>query len=158
MEPGREISSTEFWRFAQFAGEEKLEYLVIGGMALNFHKILRNTIDSDIWIHPKQANFQKLKSVLIKLGYVPAELTFLDALSETEPFVFGIEGPIEFLTQVHFDFTFPVCFERAIFYQIDSTLIPVIRLSDLRELKMRSKRPQDLRDVLLIDAFMEKGN
>lgn len=156
MEPGREISSTEFWRFAQFAGEEKLEYLVIGGMALNFHKILRNTIDSDIWIHPKQANFQKLKTVLIKLGYAPDELTFLDALPETEAFVFGIEGPIEFLTKVHFGFSFPVCFERALFHQIDSTSIPVISLSDLRELKIRAGRPQDMRDVGLIDAFMEK--
>lgn len=81
LEPGREISSTEFWRFAQFAGEEKLEYLVIGGMALNFHKILRQAINSDIWIHPKQANFPKLKSVLIKLDYAPDELPFLDALS-----------------------------------------------------------------------------
>jgi hypothetical protein len=48
LEQGAEINSTEFWRFAQFAGEEGLEYLVIGGLALNFHRILRNTIDSDV--------------------------------------------------------------------------------------------------------------
>lgn len=156
MEAGREIASTEFWRFAQFAAEEQLEYLVIGGMALNFHAILRNTIDSDIWINPRQTHFKKLKSVLLKMGYENTELSFLDALSETEPFIFGIEGPIEFLTQVHSGFFFPACFERALFHHIDRTRIPVLGLTDLRELKIRSGRPQDLRDVLLIDAFLEK--
>ena len=130
--------------------------MVIGGLALNFHKILRNTIDSDIWIKPETSNFQKLKSVLIKLDYTQEELTFLDDLKQTEPFVFGIDGPIEFLTVVHFSFDFETCFERAMFYQIENISIPILGLADLRDVKVRAGRPQDLRDVILIDEFLEK--
>jgi hypothetical protein len=67
LETGREINSVTFWEFAKLAQKEGLQYLVIGGLALNFHKILRNTIDSDIWINPEISNFLKLKYFLIQL-------------------------------------------------------------------------------------------
>jgi hypothetical protein len=156
LEQGQEIHSTEFWRFAQLAAKEELSYLVIGGLALNFHKILRNTIDSDVWIKPDKGNFQRLKSVLQKLGYEQTDLDFLDNLSETEPFIFGIDGPIEFLTIVHFAFDFEECFQRSKICTIESTPIPILGLLDLRDLKVRAGRPQDLRDVILIDEFIEK--
>lgn len=156
MESGAEITSTEFWRFAQIANAENLDYLVIGGLALNFHKILRNTIDSDIWVKPNTANFLKLKSILEKLGYEKDELQFLNELSINQPFVFGIEGPIEFLTHVHYQFDFNDCQARATHFSIDSASIPVISLIDLRELKIRAGRSQDLRDVILIDEFLAK--
>lgn len=157
MEKGGDIAFTEFWRFAQIAANEQLEYMVIGGLALNFHKILRNTIDSDLWIKPLKENFVKLKKILIEMGYDEEDLNYLDSLTESETCVFSIDGPIEFLTQVHHSFHFQTCYERAMHFQIEKTEIPVLGLTDLRDLKVRAKRPQDLRDVILIDEFLEKN-
>jgi predicted nucleotidyltransferase len=156
MEKGGEITTTEFWRFAQLAAEHQFEYLVIGGLALNFHKILRNTIDSDIWIKPTGENFTKLKTILLEMGYEAADVDFVDSLTETEACSFSIDGPIDFLTQIHQSYAFGDSFGRAYFYQIENIQVPVIALSDLRDLKVRAKRPQDLRDVILIDEFIEK--
>jgi predicted nucleotidyltransferase len=156
MEKGGEITSTEFWRFAQLAAKHQFEYLVIGGLALNFHKILRNTIDSDLWIKPTKENFSKLKTILIEMGHEEADVEFIDTLTITETCSFCIDGPIDLLTQVHRSFVFDECIERAFFYQIDNIKIPIIGLNDLRDLKIRAKRPQDLRDVILIDEFIEK--
>ena len=156
MEKGGEIALTEFWRFAQVAASKQFEYLVIGGLALNFHKILRNTIDSDLWIKPTKENFNKLKMVLLEMGYEIADVDFIDTLTITETCSFCIDGPIDLLTQVDRSFEFDECIERAFFYQIDNIQIPIIGLNDLRDLKIRAKRPQDLRDVILIDEFLEK--
>lgn len=156
METGGDIMSTEFWRFALVAASKQFEYLVIGGLALNFHKILRNTNDSDLWIKPTKENFNKLKAVLIEMGYEEADVDFVDTITETETSSFCIGGPIDFLTQVHPSFVFDACMERALICQIDEIRIPVLGLSDLRNLKVRAKQPQDLRDVILMDEFIAK--
>ncbi len=90
------------------------------------------------------------------MGYEIADFDFIDTLTITETCSFCIDGPIDLLTQVDRSFVFDECIERAFFYQIDNIQIPIIGLNDLRDLKIRAKRPQDLRDVILIDEFLEK--
>ena len=131
--------------------------MVIGGMALNFHKILRNTIDTDIWVEPSVENFCKLSRILEKMGYEPAEFQFLNEHVLQETLIFGIEGPIDFLSSVHKEFDFQDCFTRSLSMSIGEVKIPILSLLDLRELKIRAKRPQDLRDVGLIDDFLKES-
>jgi hypothetical protein len=40
---------------------------------------------------------------------------------------------------------------------VEKIQIPILSLLDLRELKVLAGRPQDLRDVILIDEFIEKS-
>jgi len=69
-----DVGTIEFFRFAKLAWHYELEYLVVGGLALNFHEIARNTIDSDVWLNPKKDNYLKLDRVLIDLGYDSDEM------------------------------------------------------------------------------------
>lgn len=150
--------TTEFLRFARSAAAHKLEYLVIGGLALNLHKILRNTIDSDIWLNPTPANVNALGHVIREMGYGEDEIESILALNLKEPNVFQLEGPIDILTHVHRDFEFEDCFQRAFFSPLEEDFIPVLSLDDLRELKVRVRRDQDLRDILLIDEHLKMRN
>jgi hypothetical protein len=77
LETWGEINSAAFWDFARLAHRERLQYLVIGALALNFHKILQNTVDSDIWIKPEKSNFLKLKQILLQMQYDEKNLQFL---------------------------------------------------------------------------------
>ena len=153
MESGLALNSTEFWRFAQQASLHQLRYLVIGGLAMNFHGLIRNTIDSDVWIDPNPENIRQLKKVLISMDYEEKDFTFLERASE-EVLVFSIEGPVDFLTSVHRSFRFDDCFGRAAVFNFQNTPIPVISLHDLRDIKVMARRPQDLRDAGLIDDFL----
>ena len=155
MESGLALNSTEFWRFAQAADAHKLRYLVIGGLALNFHGLLRNTIDSDVWIDPVMDNILRLKKVLVALDYEEMDFDFLEKAG-SDALVFSIEGPIDFLTSVHRNFLFEDCFQRASFFEMEKIRIPVISLPDLRDLKVLARRPQDLRDAGLINDFLEQ--
>ncbi len=126
MDSAGGINTTEFWRFALEPEANALQYLVIGGLALNFHRIIRNTIDSDVWIKPEKANLNKLKVVLRNMEYEAEDLAFLDDMDLETPFAFGIAGPIDFLTYVHRNFTFDLCYSRAKVEKVEKLFHPCI--------------------------------
>ena len=146
--------NTEFWRFAVKAQASELQYLVIGGMAMNLHGLLRNTVDTDLWIPPDAPNMGRLCHVLQDLGYEETDWAFLKQENQLDQLVFSIEGPIDFLTTLPPSLEFKSCYERRTTRTFQSIHLPILSLPDLRESKIRAKREQDLRDVLLIDQKM----
>jgi hypothetical protein len=148
--------STEFWRFATGAQAVKLEYLVIGGMAMNLHGLLRNTIDTDVWLPPDLPNMHRLCLLLKSMGYEESDWNFLRNEGDLHHLVFSIEGPIDFLTTLHPSLDFYPCYHRRTIQSFQDIAIPILSLPDLRESKIRAKREQDLRDVLLIDQKMRQ--
>jgi len=94
--------------------------------------------------------------VLIDLGYDSDEMESVSDLSETEPAVFSIYGPIDFSTQIDRRFQFQDCRENVKVLTVESIEIPVLALHGLREVKILSRQNQDLRDVLMIDDFFNK--
>ena len=120
---------------------------------MNFHGLIRNTIDSDVWLDPDPENICLLKKVLISMDYEEGDFTFLEKATD-EVLVFSIEGPVDFLTSVHRNFPFEDCFGRASLFSFQNVRIPVISLKDLREVKILARRPQDLRDAGMIDDFL----
>ena len=157
-QPESEINSAEFFHFAQLSQKHGLEYMVIGGQALNFHKILRQTIDMDIWLKPATQNYQKLAKILIEMDYEKESVSQLSTFDPDTVHSFSISGPIDFLTHVHRNFDFDRCFTRSKIYTIEEIQIPFIGLEDLREIKVLAGRNQDLRDVILIDEFLSQSS
>ncbi|GAB2628906.1 hypothetical protein GCM10027035_23510 [Emticicia sediminis] len=45
-----DLEDSEFLRFVESANANNLKFVIIGGMALNLHGIMRHTKDADIWI------------------------------------------------------------------------------------------------------------
>ncbi len=57
-----DLEDSEFLRFVGSANANNLKFMIIGGMALNLHGIMRHTKDADIWIRPTNEN----KALLLK--------------------------------------------------------------------------------------------
>ncbi|MBN1115194.1 MAG: hypothetical protein JXA66_07630 [Oligoflexia bacterium] len=51
--------------------KEKIEYLLVGGLAVNLHGVPRSTQDIDLIVSVKKDNIVKLTTLLNKLDYVP---------------------------------------------------------------------------------------
>ena len=49
--------------------KKKVQYVVVGGMALNLHGSMRNTADLDILVEMSDANLKKVISILKRRGY-----------------------------------------------------------------------------------------
>ena len=49
--------------------------MLIGGIAVNFHGYIRNTLDMDIWLAPTNENRDLFYNVLIDIGYTKEEIS-----------------------------------------------------------------------------------
>lgn len=59
----------EYLKFLQRLELEKVEHLIIGGVAVTIHGFQRATGDLGIWFNPTKDNFQKLLKAFVGLGY-----------------------------------------------------------------------------------------
>jgi hypothetical protein len=150
-----DLENNEFLEFTRCAHEQKLEYMVIGGFAMFLNGLNRATEDVDIWIKPTKENGDILIQVLLCMGYEEDELEELKQLDFTKVQVFGLNRELDILTHVHNKFDFDILFERSrIAKNAQDGVIHFLHLNDLRELKILARRPQDLRDVIMIDDFL----
>lgn len=65
--------------FLRLLNEGRVEYLIIGGAAVNIHGFSRSTGDIDVWFNPTQENFDRLLHAIEMFGFeVPNEYRKLD--------------------------------------------------------------------------------
>lgn len=152
-----DLEDNEFLKFVKAAGENELEYLLIGGLALAMHGIHRYTRDADIWIQPTNNNKEKFVATLLSLGYEDMEIQDISKLDFTQPQIVRLEGPIDILTSVHFRLEYTECRERAReFISATGYKIYFFHINDLRESKILARRPKDLNDILMIDDLLKR--
>lgn len=152
-----DLEDNEFLKFVKAAGENDLDYLLIGGLALSMHGIHRYTRDADFWIKPTNDNKGKLISTLVSLGYDEEEIQGIQDLDFTQAQIVRLEGPIDILTSVHFRMEYTECRERAReFISATGFKIYFFHINDLRESKILARRPKDLNDILMIDDLLKR--
>jgi hypothetical protein len=59
----------DFHDLLKFLTEEKVEYLVVGGMAVNYHGYHRSTGDLDLWVAISPENQDRLARALKRFGF-----------------------------------------------------------------------------------------
>jgi predicted nucleotidyltransferase len=147
-----------------------IDYLVIGGLAVNFHGVPRMTYDIDLMVLLEQENILKLVTKLTQWGYKPKipidprelademkrnswiqdkGMKALNFYSETLPIAeidIVIETPIPY-EQLR---------SRAVRIELQDEKIPTVSIHDLIELKLRAGRKQDLADVEHLRMALER--
>ena len=147
-----------------------IDYLVVGGLAVNFHGVPRMTYDIDLMVFLDPENILKLVTKLTQWGYKPKipvdprdlademkrnswifekGMKALNFYSETLPI-----GEIDIIIDT------PIPYEelrnRAIRIELQDERIPVASIHDLIELKLRAGRKQDLADVEHLRMVLER--
>jgi hypothetical protein len=149
--------------------QDRVKYMVAGGVAVNLYGIERATADLDIVVLLEEANLSKFVSVAKKLGLkpkIPVQLTdLIDAekrrkwIKEKGMKVFSLFDPQNpfFLIDVftEFDFPFRDVYERRNKIRFENTVIPLIPLDTLIEMKRGTGRPQDESDVYYLERIRE---
>jgi len=150
--------------------ELNIDYLVVGGLAVNFHGIPRMTYDIDLMISLREENLRKLLAQLEKWGYrskIPAEPgDFADTKKRTQWIVEKGMKALNFYSQtlsvgeIDIVIESPVPYnelkDRAVKIEIEGILVPVVSIHDLIELKTYAGRQQDLADVEHLKRVLEK--
>ncbi len=127
-----------------------VEYLVVGGYAVNFHGYSRTTGDIDLWIgQDNEINKNKILQSLKVLHVDEDTLTKLTELDFNKPVVF-IDGKppykIDFMTYIS-GVNFNEAFDQKSIAILDEIAIPFIHLDHLIISKINTGRPQDKIDI-----------
>jgi predicted nucleotidyltransferase len=150
--------------------QKKIDYLVVGGLAVNLHGIPRMTYDLDLMILLEPKNILEIVAFLSKLGYRPRAPVDPKELADGEKrnswikeknmkaFTFYSDkhplGEIDLLIDT--PVPYPQLKKRAISIEIQGVPIPVVSIPDLIRLKRKTGRKQDISDVQLLKKVFQK--
>jgi len=135
----------DFKEFLKLLNSSKVEYLVIGGYAVNLYGFARATADLDIWISIHPENARRVAQALHEFGFVQAEPeTFLKPRKVIRMGVPPIR--LEILTSIS-GVEFGDCYARRLEAELDGIPINLIQLEDLKRNKAASGRLQDRLDL-----------
>ncbi len=125
----------------------KVDYAVVGGVAVNAHGYVRATHDLDIFIRPTLENACAAFGALLALG-VPLEgLEAADLLNDEENLRFGPEEDhIDILASIG-EMGFDQVWRNRVETMVDELPVSFISKFDLMENKRQVGRLRDLADV-----------
>lgn len=128
---------------------EGVEYLVVGGHAVNVHGVPRLTKDLDVFIRSSEANSERVFRALARFGAPLAGYSADDFHGHDEDVLqIGVEPNridiLQRITGVDFDSAWH---RREIFEVEDGLAAPFLSLNDVLTNKLEVGRPQDIADA-----------
>lgn len=156
-----DIGDDFFLQFLRAMQQREVRYMLIGGIAVNFHGFVRNTLDMDIWLAPTNQNRDLFYGVLRDLGYSEEGLLGYKNEDFTTFFKCSIgEMPfsIDCLTYVHPEISFDDAEKVMIRHDIGNGFsLNVVDFDFLRKMKILSHREKDWFDVARLDEAAKKA-
>ncbi len=125
----------------------RVEYAVVGGVAVNVHGYVRATHDLDVFIRPTEENARAAFAALRSLGVPLDGLVFGDLLDDEENLRFGPEEDhVDILASIG-EMSFDQVWSNHVETEVDGLSIPFISKADLIENKRQVGRLRDLADA-----------
>ena len=147
-----------------------IDYIVVGGLAVNFHGIPRMTYDIDLMILLQSNNILKLVAKLTQWGYrpkVPVDPRDLADKEKRNSWIkdkgmkaFNFYNESQPIAEIHLVIDSPIPYvqlkKRAIAIEVQGEKIPIVSIHDLIKLKLQAGRKQDLADVENLKIILER--
>lgn len=135
--------------------KEKINYMIVGGYAVNFHGYSRNTVDIDLVIKFSLSNLKKMETLLKRMGLISrlpidavSVFKFRDEYIKNRNLLawnfFNEQNPTD---QVDILITHDVSDFKSEKFRVGDLEIKVISKEDLIKMKKKSGRKKDLLDI-----------
>ncbi len=137
----------DFKELLKLFNENKVQYLVVGGYAVNFYGYPRYTEDFDLLVLLTPENANKIILTLKEFGFGSLGLSNSDFLKKENVIQLG-KAPfrIDIMTSAD-GIDFESAYSRKTIHRVASIEIPIISLDDLIKNKMTTARSQDIADI-----------
>jgi predicted nucleotidyltransferase len=150
-----DFNEKEVRQFFSLLARHEVEYLIIGGAAVNVHGYSRSTGDLDVWYNPTQENYNRLITAIKEFGFDTSLLS--DIFNDSKAF---IRLPLdrfylECLAIIDGKVNFGDAIKRAYLFNLEGTLVKVIGYDDLIQNKLMSRRAKDLEDIKQLERIRE---
>jgi hypothetical protein len=147
--------------------ENKIQYLIVGGVAVNLHGVPRATFDFDLLISIDKENIFNLINVLKNDGYKPSLPEDPIGMADPEKvkkwineknliaFSFFNEKQSHKVVDIilHHPLNFSVAYNRKVVKKVDNFELYIASIDDIILMKESSSRSKDLKDI----EFLKKA-
>ncbi len=145
------MNSLEFYKETlKLLNKFKVEYLVVGGYAVNSYGFMRSTSDMDLWVENDISNLNKLSKALNALKY-PADAiqTGIAELKQNRNISLkhGEFFKVELISFLSSTLAFKEAYERKAIKTVLGLSVGVVDYDDLCFLKIKSGRDKDFFDI-----------
>lgn len=137
--------------------EHRVDYVVVGGVAVQVHGHRRTTRDLDLVPSPEPENLVRLAAALAALDAAPVAIPGAPAPTADQlgaapvaPPLDTRHGELHILNEVPGARPFHRLRRDALELSLDDVTIPVVSLDDLVSMKRASGRPEDLADLAVL--------
>lgn len=135
-----------------------VEFMIVGGYAVNFHGYERSTSDLDVWVKPGQENLKKIVAVITEMGFDESAVKHISSFDANAPYLFHIGAKpddvevFNFVTGVQYQDAEP---HKIPFTDDNRLQVYFISIRDLIVNKMLTGRPQDKVDVEMLQKIQQ---
>jgi hypothetical protein len=131
-------------------------YVIVGGLAVAAHGVVRATRDLDLVPEPSAENLDRLAALLSELGAEHPIDGTLTGQSLARPVSFKLRtrhGNVQVLNRMPAVPSYAELVATAISVDVGNEPAPICSLAALRAMKLASGRPRDLVDVAELDEL-----
>lgn len=151
----------------QSLAEEEVEYVLVGGLAVQLHGFLRSTFDIDLVLAMNEVNLNRFIGVAKHYGLVPMMPVSIEALKnpgqleqwyrEKGMLAFALREPqiggsvVDILVRP--DVSFDELKSNAVIGELFSMQVKIASVDDLLTMKRIANRPKDQLDVVALERI-----
>ena len=141
------IFNEDFRDFIECFNKQKVEYVLVGGMAVILNGCLRTTGDMDVWVKKSPENYLRITKSFLKFGMPLFDMSLEGFMGELDVWSFGRDPVrIDLMTKVK-GLDFDEVFELAQYYTEEEVTFRFLHLNSLIKAKKASARHRDLDDI-----------
>jgi len=150
---------SKFLELAKELKNQQVEYVLIGGMAINLHGFARNTEDIDLFVQPDDLNIEKLRTALFNVFHdEQLEEITINELEKYSVIRYGSDYGfyIDLITRIGEKFKYEDL--RWNEMKIDDCIIRVADVETLYKLKEKTYREIDALDLRFLQMKIKNKN
>ena len=143
------IFNADFRDFINSLNDSKVDYILVGGIAVIIHGHSRVTGDMDIWVKRSSENYKKLIKAFWQFKMPVFDMTEDNFLNHTDwdVFKFGRKpSAIDIMVKVK-GLDFDECYHLSKIFEIEGLMVRTLHLNDLITAKKSAGRFKDLDDI-----------
>lgn len=129
-----------------------VDYMLVGGWAVNMYGYIRATVDLDIWILADADNARKVYTAVAEFGAPVSEMKPEEFAEYGMIFQIGVAPCMVDIISKISGVSYADAATRAVPKVIDGVPVRIISLDDLIENKKASGRAKDLADVEVLES------
>jgi len=131
-----------------------VQYIMVGGFAVNLYGYTRATNDIDLLIKDDIVNRQKLAGAFSELGYGNISFETLQFVPGWTNFYIGAGIQLDIMTSLKgVDLSFDECLRMAPVAEIEGVMVPFLHINHLIQNKKVVNRPKDQIDVMELEKI-----